>query len=259
MMAGFYTSCGSQSRSIATHRASGAMGMELMNVCCQAGHLVLKGHPVLTCLCSHAVFVAPHHSQCLAQPTWCSTCHHTCSAPFVSTACWRAVAGLFPNSWPLPLTNSGLAQVRGNAARQPGARATTARGHAAAPGHQLRQPAQQQQPVEPAPTQPVADTVQVSALLQGLGLAQGATSSVQSLPLPTEAQTRCRSSTSGPVQHMLWLPLRQQSWLCRRGQWKLCCRCHDAWPGLIPVQRPSVTPAQSKLSSSCRVALHLAA
>eukprot|EP00891_Asterochloris_glomerata_P000504 jgi/Astpho2/504/fgenesh1_pg.00011_%23_75_t len=68
--------------------------------------------------------------------------------------------GLFPNSWPLPLTNSGLAQVRGNAARQPGARATTARGHAAAPGHQLRQPAQQQQPVEPAPTQPVADTVQ---------------------------------------------------------------------------------------------------
>ena len=127
--------------------------------------LELERHPVLVRtdpLCSPASFVVPVScpmpgpAHTLQHMPLCLLCNG------VTTACWRAAAGLFPNSWPLPLTNSGLAQVRGNAARQPGAPGTTARGHAPASGHQLRPPAPQPQPVEPAPAQPAADTVQVS-------------------------------------------------------------------------------------------------
>ena len=145
--------------------ASGAMDLDLIEMCCQAGHWgAVKAPcadlPLHSCtLCGPTSLTMPGPAHMLQHMPPCSLC------AWVPTACWRAAAGLFPNSWPLPLTNSGLAQVRGNAARQPGTRATAERGQAAAAGHQLRQPAQQQQqPVEPAPAQPVADTVQVSGL-----------------------------------------------------------------------------------------------
>ena len=137
--------------------------------------LELERHPVLTyhlhsCnVCGPTSSTMPATAHRLQHRPPCSHC------TWVPTACWRGAAGLFPNSWPLPLTNSGLAQVRGNAARQPGARAT------AAPGPQLRQPVQQQQSVEPAPARPVADTVQVSGLQRSAakcGSAQEASSSV---------------------------------------------------------------------------------
>ena len=63
---------------------------------------------------------------------------------------------------------------------------------------------------------PPALSCRVWATLTRPAAVSEASSSVHNLPLPTDAQTRCRSSAPGPaqhlLQHLLWLPLHQQSW-----------------------------------------------